>query len=137
MAHSNKPQTIKQSNVTFDEISKQVWKHLEDRDWDQIPARDIAISLSLEANELLEHFQWSDNLPTDEDKEALAAELADVLIYAFQFAGLHGIDMAAAIRKKLAKSAKKYPAELFKGKDLAAIRKAWVTAKTNYKKEGL
>lgn len=122
-----------QSNDSFNEISQLVWKHLEERDWQHSPAKDIAVSISLEANELLEHYQWSDSPPTD--TEAMAAELADVLIYAFQFAGLHHIDMAAAIRKKLAKSAQKYPAEQFKGKEKTDRRQAWLDAKARHKKE--
>lgn len=130
MAHSTR-----QSNETFDEISKFIWKYLEARDWQHSSARDIATSISLEASELLEHYQWSDNPLAD--KKVLAAELADILIYSFQFAGIHGIDITDAIRKKLATSAKKYPPELFKNKGLADQHAAWIQAKASYKKESL
>ena len=61
-------------------------------------ARNLAISLSLEANEVLEHFQWqeeSDHTPN------LASELADVALYLLQLASITGIDLEQAILKKL------------------------------------
>lgn len=63
--------------------------------------RNLAISLSLEANEVLEHFQWSDQL---EDRDALASELADVSLYLLQIASLAGIDLEQAILAKLEKN---------------------------------
>ena len=67
-------------------------------------ARNLAISLSLEANEVLEHFQWRDNL---KDKEELAGELADVALYLLQLASVSGIDLEQAILKKLESNAKR------------------------------
>jgi 8-oxo-dGTP diphosphatase len=61
-------------------------------------ARNLAISLSLEANEVLEHFQWRDDL---NDKNELASELADVALYLLQLASITGIDLEQAILKKL------------------------------------
>ncbi len=60
--------------------------------------RNLAISLSLEANEVLEHFQWQDDL---KDKDELASELADVALYLLQLASVSGIDLEQAILKKL------------------------------------
>ena len=60
--------------------------------------RNLAISLSLEANEVLEHFQWQDDL---KDKDELASELADVALYLFQLASISGIDLEQAVLKKL------------------------------------
>lgn len=116
-----------QSDDTFKAIDQLVWKHLEDRDWDHPSPRSLAISLSLEANELLEHYQWRDE-PIG-NKEAQASELADILIYAFEFAHVVGIDPAEAIRAKLIKSAQKYPAEHYKDKSDAEKREQWVKAK--------
>jgi len=128
-------QYAKQSDESFEIINQLIWKHLEERDWLGNPARGLAISLALEANELLEHYQWSDT-PVG-DKEALAEELADVFIYAFEFAMNQDIDITAAIRKKLAKAAQKYPAKQFKGKDPSQRREAWLNAKLHHQKEGL
>lgn len=60
--------------------------------------RNIAISLSLESNEVLEHFQWSEE---QFDHEELASELADVALYMFQLSSLAGIDLEQAILAKL------------------------------------
>ena len=60
--------------------------------------RNLAISLSLEANEVLELFQWSDTL---KDKEALGEELADVALYLLQLAQVAGIDLEQAILSKV------------------------------------
>jgi NTP pyrophosphatase (non-canonical NTP hydrolase) len=60
--------------------------------------RNLAISLNLEASEVLEHFQWSDEL---HDKQGLAEELADVALYLLQIASVEGIDLEQAIMEKL------------------------------------
>lgn len=124
-----------QSSMSLNELSNLIWRHLEERDWTNKPARSLAISIALEANELLEHYQWSEK-PVGE-KAAIAEELADILIYAFQFAQIHDIDIAKAIQDKLVKAAQKYPSEQFKGKTSAERKEAWLKAKTNYRKEGL
>lgn len=60
--------------------------------------RNLAISLALESAEILEHFQWQDAV---KDKDALAAELADVTLYLLQLAAVTGIDLEQAVLKKL------------------------------------
>jgi NTP pyrophosphatase (non-canonical NTP hydrolase) len=117
----------KQSSKTFEVINQQVYKHREERDWLGLPPRALAISIALEAAELLEHFQWQDEALGD--KQAIADELADVLIYAFEFAQEMNIDMAAAIEHKLQKAAKKYPAEAFKNKSKTEQAQNWLAAK--------
>ena len=62
-------------------------------------SRNLAISLVLEANEVLEHFQWAEDL---KDKQAFASELADVALYLMQLASLNDIDLETAILEKLA-----------------------------------
>jgi 8-oxo-dGTP diphosphatase len=66
--------------------------------------RNLAISLSLEANEVLEHFQWQDDL---KEKDELAGELADVALYLLQLASVSGIDLEQAVLKKLKTNAKR------------------------------
>jgi 8-oxo-dGTP diphosphatase len=66
--------------------------------------RNLAISLSLEANEVLEHFQWRDETT---DRDEFASELADVALYLFQLASISGIDLEQAILKKLETNAKR------------------------------
>jgi NTP pyrophosphatase (non-canonical NTP hydrolase) len=60
--------------------------------------RNLAISLSLEANEVLEHFQWRDDL---KEMDELASELADAALYLLQLASVCGIDLEQAVLKKL------------------------------------
>jgi NTP pyrophosphatase (non-canonical NTP hydrolase) len=66
--------------------------------------RNLAISLSLETGEVLEHFQWDDQL---QDQEAFAHELADVMLYLLQIASIAEIDLEQAILAKLEKNYKR------------------------------
>jgi NTP pyrophosphatase (non-canonical NTP hydrolase) len=66
--------------------------------------RNLAISLNLEASEVLEHFQWNDKLV---DKHELADELADVTLYLLQLASLSGIELEQAVLHKLEKNYKR------------------------------
>ncbi|MCY4073711.1 MAG: nucleotide pyrophosphohydrolase [Chloroflexi bacterium] len=63
--------------------------------------RNLAISLVLEASEVLEHFQWGEECA---DPEALAEELADVMLYLLQLAEINGVDLGEEVMKKLAKN---------------------------------
>lgn len=84
-----------------------------ERDWDQfhtIP--NLAKSISIEAAELLEHFQWSD----DFDPAEVQDELADVLTYCFLLAEKLGVNPEELIMQKLAKTANKYPVEKARGR---------------------
>jgi dCTP diphosphatase len=122
-----------QSNKTFAEIEDIINTYLEERDWLKGNARNLAISIQLEASELLEHYQWEEK-PIG-SKQELAAELADIFVYSFQFAYVNDIDITQAIMDKLEKTRKKYPAETFKGKAGDDRRQAWIAAKKNHKKE--
>ena len=91
----------------------------DERDWAQLQTpKNLAISISLEAAELLEHFQWSaENLDLSPDKrQAMAEEVADILIYLLLFAHKLGIDPVEAAQDKIEKNAQKYPADLVRGK---------------------
>ncbi|MFW6182830.1 MAG: nucleotide pyrophosphohydrolase [Chloroflexota bacterium] len=74
--------------------------YAEDSPKPQTP-RNVAISLALEASEVLEHFQWQSEV---QDEEALAGELADVALYLLQLASISGIDLERAILEKLAEN---------------------------------
>ncbi len=63
--------------------------------------RNLAISLNLEASEVLEHFQWDGEL---KDREAFSGELADVMLYLLQLASISGIDLEQAVLAKLEKN---------------------------------
>jgi len=119
---------------TFEEARKLVMEHITARKWDKTnSSRGLAISLSLEANELLEYFQWQDE-PFG-NLEDITSELADIFIYAISFADRYGIDIPTAIMAKIEKQSKKYPLELFDIEDEAERNEALLQAKRNYKKD--
>ena len=124
-----------QSDQSFAKIESIITEYLAERDWLKNSPRDLAISIALEASELMEHYQWSEK-PVG-NKDELASELADILIYSFQFAYYNDIDMAKAVTDKLEITRKKYPVDMFKGKGGSERHDAWLTAKMNHKKEGL
>ena len=95
------------------ETIEQVLKFRDDRNWKQFHnPKDLAISISLEAAELLEVFQWSGPDTVCEDKkDKIREELADVLIYCTMMADACGLDMDEIVRKKLQRNNEKYPVE--------------------------
>ncbi len=94
--------------MDFNEVKRQVLQFTEDRNWDQFHTpENLAKSISIEAGELLECFQWS----PDYDQEAVKEELADVMNYCIQLADKMGISIEDAIMEKIEKNAKKYPIE--------------------------
>lgn len=96
------------------ETIERIRKFSEDRDWDQFhsPA-NLAKSISIEANELLECFQWSDdNYDIDEVKE----ELADVLVYCRNMLDKLGLDEDEIVNFKMEQNERKYPVDKAKGK---------------------
>ena len=95
------------------ELTEKVVEFTRERDWDQFHSpENLAKSISIEAGELLECFQWDDNYDIEEVKE----ELADVLNYCIQMANKLGVNPKEIVLDKLKKSAKKYPVEKAKGK---------------------
>ena len=91
-----------------------VLKFRDDRNWKQFHnPKDLAISVSLEASELLEIFQWSaDDLFCENKKEKIEEELADVLNYCILLADACGLDLDEIIQKKVKRNSEKYPVEL-------------------------
>lgn len=90
----------------------------DDRDWKQFHnPKDLAISISLEASELLEVFQWSGSDVICMDKiDKIAEELADVVNYCVLMADACGLDLDDIVQKKIAVNNKKYPVNKAKGK---------------------
>ena len=95
------------------ETIDRIRKFTEDRDWDQFhtPA-NLAKSISIEANELLECFQWSD---TDYDLEHVKEELADVLVYCQNMLDALGLEADEIVNAKMDKNEAKYPVEKARG----------------------
>jgi dCTP diphosphatase len=102
-------------------ITAKIRKFRDARDWKQFHNhKDVALSLVLEASEVLEHFQWKSPKEVEEhgrtDKDELSDELADVAIYLFELADNLGIDIPKAIARKMKKNAVKYPVAKAKGR---------------------
>ena len=91
----------------------EVLKFRDDRNWKQFHnPKDLAISISLEAAELLEVFQWSaDDLICEEKIEKVKEELADVLSYCVLMANACGLDMDEIVKEKMKRNNEKYPVE--------------------------
>lgn len=93
----------------------------EERDWKQFhDPKDLAISLSLEASEVLEHFQWKNKDEigkyVETNKDNIAEELADVFYWILLMSSDLKIDLSDAFLKKMQKNAAKYPIDKAKGK---------------------
>lgn len=104
------------------DLLKQLIEFRRERDWEQFHnPKDIAISLSIEAAELLEWFQWRNKaeikqmLATDK-REALEDEIADVAVYLSYLCHDLNIDIEQAIQRKMEKNAAKYPVDKAKGR---------------------
>ena len=97
----------------FEQIKQRIDKFVIDRDWRQFHTpSNLAKSISIEASELLECFQWSD---TDYDLEHVKEELADVLNYCIQMSQVLNLDIVDILNAKMDKTEKKYPLEKSKG----------------------
>ncbi|MGB0387763.1 MAG: nucleotide pyrophosphohydrolase [Ardenticatenaceae bacterium] len=109
--------------ATLSELQARVKHFVEEREWRSFHnPKNLAISIAIEAAELMEHFQWLTNEQSQErlrdpDKRAeVAAEVADVLIYALSFAEATNIDLTEAILTKLARNEQRFPKAVVRGK---------------------
>ncbi|MFB2003718.1 nucleotide pyrophosphohydrolase [Staphylococcus aureus] len=98
-------------------VMEKINQFRDERNWRQFHnEKDLALSITLEASELLELFQWKSPEDVVESKrERLAEELADILIYSYMFADNLDFDINEIIEQKLVKNAEKYPVD--KSKD--------------------
>ena len=96
----------------LEELKKKVLKFIDERDWDQFHSPDnLAKSISIEAAELLECFQWGNEY----ELEAVTDEMADVYIYLLDLAHKLDVDLIDIADKKMDKNALKYPVDKAKG----------------------
>jgi len=111
------------TTATIAQLRRMVEQFVDCRDWHQFHTpKNLAMSMAIEAAELMEHFQWL----TPEQSRAVAHqpvklgevadELADVFCYLLAMANELGLDLAEALERKMAKNAKKYPAEAYRGR---------------------
>jgi NTP pyrophosphatase (non-canonical NTP hydrolase) len=97
----------------LDQLKERIQKFNDDRDWNKFHTpSNLAKSISIEANELLECFQWNDN---DYNLDDVKEELADVMNYCIQMSQVLNLDLIDIINKKMDKTEKKYPVEKAKG----------------------
>jgi dCTP diphosphatase len=109
--------------TTLSELRELVRQFVAERDWQQFHTpKNLSMSLAIEAAELMEHFQWlspeaSRQVALQPHKLAeVGEELADVLCYGLALANELGLDVAEAVRDKMEKNRKKYPADTFRGR---------------------
>lgn len=103
--------------ATVESLTRQALAFRDARDWKQFHnAKDVAISLNLEAGELMELFQWKDSTTGSSNKQRLGEELSDILYWVLLMAHDQGIDLPKAYERKLAENERKYPVGKAKGK---------------------
>ena len=111
------------AQTTLAQLREQVAEFVDRRDWQQFHSpKNLAMSLAIEAAELMEHFQWltpeqSRKLGEDQRRlQAAGEEMADVLCYLLAMANELGVDLAQAVERKMALNEQKYPADEFRGR---------------------
>lgn len=104
------------SRTTVSELRRIVRRFIEERDWMQFHSpKNIAMSIAIEAAELMEHFQWTFAAKPEEkhlgmDRTKIEDEIADIAVYVLDFCEVMGIDLSGAVRRKMIQNRKKYPA---------------------------
>tara|TARA_B100000676_G_C17578356_1_gene580783 strand:- start:151 stop:495 length:345 start_codon:yes stop_codon:yes gene_type:complete len=99
-------------------IQRILRKFAKDREWDKFHSlRNLSVSISIEASELLEIFQWEENssLKEKELKKRISEEIADILLYLLRFSDIAKLDLEKVCLEKIDINKKKYPVELSKG----------------------
>ena len=106
----------------MNELVEAVLAFRDERDWRQFHnPKDLAISISLEAAELLEHFQWKTAAEVEvavqsgTERKAIGQEMADILILLISMSDAVGVDLIAAAKQKLIENGRKYPVDRAKG----------------------
>ncbi len=105
----------------IDELTQKLIAFRREREWEQFhKPKDLAVSLSLEASEVLEHFQWKNEKEIEEyvktHKDEIGEELADVFNWVLIMSHDFGIDILSASAKKISANSLKYPVSKSKGK---------------------
>jgi NTP pyrophosphatase (non-canonical NTP hydrolase) len=114
---------LSDSTTKISDLKARVLAFVRERDWEQFHSpKNLSMALAAETGELMEHFLWA----TPEESRTIARapakrskiadELADVIIYALEFANMTGLDISAAIEAKMAANARKYPVEKARGR---------------------
>lgn len=112
------------NSITIQQFKKDIKKFVKERNWEQFHSpKNLSMSLSIEAAELMEHFQWTNTvdeavkvLRDKRKRSEVEDEVADIAIYLIDFCNLYNVDLEKAIIKKMKKNVKKYPVKMVKGK---------------------
>ena len=109
------------SKTTLQDLKDKMARFVHERDWEQFHTpKNLAMSIAIEAAELMEHFQWltieeSNNL-NDAQLDDIGEELADIIIYSLSLANTLGLDLSQTVSAKMEKNIRKYPSDKVKGK---------------------
>lgn len=113
------------TDTQLQEIKDKVLAFAKERDWEQFHSpKNLSMAIAAEAAELMEHFLWQSPQASHDDMGAaklrakVEEELADVFIFAIEFANVTGVDIAAIIEAKMKRNAEKYPVEKAKGRSV-------------------
>jgi NTP pyrophosphatase (non-canonical NTP hydrolase) len=113
---------VTDSTTTIENLKQQMAEFVRVRDWEKYHRpKNLAMSVAIEAAELMEHFQWltheeAEGALLDEAvRQEVAGEMADVLAYLLSLANAMGIDLSAAFDAKMRRTELKYPADLVRG----------------------
>ena len=113
----------KDSRTPLQELKAQVKAFAEERDWEQFHTpKNLSMAIAAEAAELMEHFLWKDDagsfgvLDDPAKGKEIEGELADILIFALEFANIADLDVATVIEEKMRANAVKYPVDKAKGR---------------------
>ena len=123
IAHCRLPYAMTDIQTTLADLRRLVDRFVDERDWHQFHTpKNLAMSLAVEAAELMEHFQWltaEQSRAVADEKDKLAAvgeELADVLCYVLAMANELGLDLSTSLREKMIKNRQKYPTPKYRGR---------------------
>ncbi len=110
-------------NTTVETLRREIAAFIRERDWEQFhDPKNLSMAIATEAAELMEHFRWAKNdesmdlVKDPKVKHEVAEELADILSFALSFANAADIDITSTLRAKMAKNARKYPADEYRGR---------------------
>lgn len=109
---------MRDSTTPLQELKDLIATFVREREWERFHTpKNLAVSIAIEAAELMEIFQWEQvGEIAPEDLPRLEEELADVVIYSLAMANRTGIDISGAVERKIEKNERKYPKELYRGK---------------------
>lgn len=113
-----------EAQVTLAELKERVGAFVDARNWvEGHQPKNLAMSIAIEAAELMEHFQWGNNEDYSPDKlsveemDKIRFEVADVMIYMLSFCRTMGIDIAQAVQDKMEINQKRFPVEQYRDKE--------------------